>query len=45
VIFTDKAVRGGEDGFRYLAEGDRVRYRLYPGEIAGKPFAEDVWLA
>jgi hypothetical protein len=43
VIFTDKSVKGGEEVFRNLAEGDPVKYRLYPGEIAGRKFAEDVW--
>lgn len=43
VIFTNDAVKGGQDGFRDLKEGDIVKYRLYPAEIAGRHFADDVW--
>lgn len=43
VIFTDGAVRGGRRGFKNLREGDLVRYRTYPDEIAGKEFAEDIY--
>jgi cold shock CspA family protein len=43
VIFTDDAVKGGQDGFRNLKEGDPVKYRPYPAEIADRQFADDVW--
>ncbi|MCE9562412.1 MAG: hypothetical protein K8U57_37680, partial [Planctomycetes bacterium] len=43
VIFASGTVAGGQPGFDNLKEGDRVRYRRYPGKVGGADFAEDVW--
>jgi cold shock CspA family protein len=42
VIFSARAVKGGESGFRNLAQGDRVSFRKYPTPIVERDFAEDV---
>jgi cold shock CspA family protein len=43
VLFLASAVRNGAEAFQRLAEGDKVKFRLFADEIAGVRFASDVW--
>lgn len=42
IIFSDNTVQGGDPVFRRMRPGDRVKYLLYPEEIAGQPFAKQI---
>jgi hypothetical protein len=43
VIFTPRALRGGDQAFQNIQQGDRVHYSPYPSKIGSAEFAEDVW--
>lgn len=43
VIFTAGSVKGGNDGFQDLKEGDEVYYRLFDDKIENIGIARDVW--
>jgi cold shock CspA family protein len=43
IIFTKTSMRGEDDGFRQITEGDSVAYRVFNDDIGGRKLARDVW--
>jgi hypothetical protein len=43
VIFTIRSVKGGEDGFHEIKQGDNVNYEIFQEDFGGRKLARDVW--
>jgi hypothetical protein len=43
IIFTKTSMRGEDDGFYQITEGDGVEYRVFSDDIGGRKLARDVW--
>lgn len=43
IIFTAGSVKGGDQGFQDLKEGDEVHYRTFDDGIGEIGIARDVW--
>jgi hypothetical protein len=43
IIFTAGSVKGGDQGFQDLTEGEEVHYRVFNDKIDSIGIAHDVW--
>jgi hypothetical protein len=43
IIFTAGSVKGGDQGFQDLKEGEEVHYRVFNDKIDSIGIARDVW--
>jgi hypothetical protein len=43
IIFTPGSVKGGDQGFQDLKEGEEVHYRVFNDKIDSIGIARDVW--
>jgi hypothetical protein len=43
VIFTTRSMKGGEDGFHEIKQGDVVNYEIFQDDFGGRNLARDVW--